>query len=317
MTESLTPKPTRLTRRPACPPRRVPPACQPASRQAGRRQAGFTLVELLTVIAIIALLASIIMPSLGRARVLAREVKTKGLFKTIDFGLESFHDDQKLKYDDYPPSTWDTATGDPYTTGNGTYVAYGAETLYWTLTGADQLGTPGFRTAAPGHLLNKAAGGLYELNADGLPVHTRAGPYIEPSTDAIAKVESYATDGTTAEAHVSTVFIDAFKGPVLYYKADKTAVPLSIYNRNDNAGFTRLGAGHPLGGADGSYPCGELPPVPQRFQKYVWNSKNAATYRPHMADTYILISAGSDSKFGTEDDITNFPLTVDNYQFQP
>lgn len=60
---------------------------------------GFTLVELLIVMAIIALLVSILLPSFGRAKELAREVKCSVHMKYVGVGFLSYAGE----YDDYFP----------------------------------------------------------------------------------------------------------------------------------------------------------------------------------------------------------------------
>ena len=60
---------------------------------ASKRRApyGFTLVELLTVIFIIALLISILVPALNAVRTQARNAKTSGELSSIGKGVELFH----------------------------------------------------------------------------------------------------------------------------------------------------------------------------------------------------------------------------------
>ena len=65
----------------------------PHSRQRDSRRAGFTLIELLVVIAIIALLVSILVPSLTRAKELARRVICQCNLHHLTLGWRTYSED--------------------------------------------------------------------------------------------------------------------------------------------------------------------------------------------------------------------------------
>ena len=112
--------------------------------------------------------------------------------------------------------------------------------------------------------------------------------------------------------------------PVLYYKADPsklnhdtTTIPAvgtpnqNIYNFDDNYAITALGLpwegvhtnDHPMYKPSLTSSPGDGTPI---FYKAITNDKVTATSRPHNEDGYILMSAGWDGLYGTQDDVYNF-----------
>ena len=87
-----------------------------------RKKTGFTLVELLVVISIIALLTSILLPSLAQARLQARSVHCMMNLRTLSHGWHMYADDN---HDVLLPGRYAKeagGTGNPanwYEVGNG------------------------------------------------------------------------------------------------------------------------------------------------------------------------------------------------------
>ncbi|MCK5174907.1 MAG: type II secretion system protein [Planctomycetes bacterium] len=158
-------------------------------------KAGFTIVELLTVMAVIAVLIGLLVPALNLVREFANEIQQKGQFHSIGIGLEMF----KTEYGFYPPSN-DNA--DPFHLHPQDIVPYGgAQKMAEALVGLDLLGfhpRSDFRTHGTfshddgtGTGTMKPDAWAYHPGADYLPANTlfeetalenvqaRKGPFVE------------------------------------------------------------------------------------------------------------------------------------------
>jgi prepilin-type N-terminal cleavage/methylation domain-containing protein len=68
------------------------PSCPPCGRARAARHGGFTLVELLIVVAIVALLISMLLPALRHARTGARIVRAHAELRQVDIALQMYAD---------------------------------------------------------------------------------------------------------------------------------------------------------------------------------------------------------------------------------
>jgi len=276
-----------------------------------RKRTGFTVVELLAALGIIALMVGLLIPALSMVRRTAKETKQKAQFTTIGLALTVFKND----YGDYPRSDWllPPARGSDYC---------GSQKLAEALLGWDLLGfhpKSDFRSNGR----NDDREFVYDANN---PVFfdQRRGPYLDlvsvnafrlgnisirypgmfyntgplaPNTFVICDVfgtkKVMLANGETVKAGA----------PILYYRANTSGKTIrEIYNAQDNDALVQIkqqadNKEHPL-----TRPAGQF----QYFYDYIRDPKISARPWPYRPDSYILISAGVDGLYGTGDDIRNF-----------
>ena len=295
------------------------------------RKTGFTIIELLTVMSIIVILISLLVPSLNAVRKYSRVVAQKGRFRNIDAGLEMFESD----FGEYPDSSAEDVNGDDYC---------GAMKLCEVMAGQDGLGF---------HLDSKLACDDGSGNDELYPPEQTTVPYPDWYIDNLRSRKEYleAKDidihtveelwgsgntgvfdsGSILENCCSVVLCDVFRSvrikagpsagkrvgmPILYYRANTSKVlhrldtpdePDNIYNYKDNHKLVGLGlpwedpktTDHPL------YQ-GSTGPEGQVFYENTQDKSVFPIERPCRKDSYILISAGWDGIYGTRDDVYNF-----------
>jgi type II secretory pathway pseudopilin PulG len=300
---------------------------------------GFTIVELLTVIAVIVLILSMIVPGINYTKKVAKELRVRAQIKGLGEGIEAFYG----IYDYYPPSNRSRKTD------SSTKYTCGAEKMAEALVGLDLQGydpqsTFDVETSITSPRVYAVAGIDGATAADAkASLDRRKEMFVTPTHDMVAvDVNSANPDGlyanwkdlyATAKGPKSgRLLCDAMKvkdlpgttmtagTPFLYYRAntdtkvfDKTKESGNIYNYEDNKDLLALGRvseegyhewyRNPGTGSPATPPAaGDL----ARFYDAITNPAVTTYARPYNANTFIIISAGYDGIFGTKDDITNF-----------
>jgi prepilin-type N-terminal cleavage/methylation domain-containing protein len=298
-------------------------------RETNKIRFGFTLVELLTTLAVIGILLGLLIPALNQVSKTAAKVKQKAQFHAIGTALETFRND----YGDYPPSMYNQW-------GAMTYVT-ASHHLAEALVGRDGLG---FHQASqfwsdgkanidsdvtPDTLYNSAG----YTTSDGTPITTaqnlaaRKGPYLELENANAVKLGNIYPVGLANLNKDAYVLADMYKivkntatgkevgMPILYYKANKLKIgndpdPAqwgnNTYNIDDS--FLNDMSGNSLGII--GYPAGLHPLSNQAnasiFYNAIANPNFTSPVRPYRAESFLLHSAGPDGLYGTIDDMFNF-----------
>jgi len=300
---------------------------------------GFTLLEMLTALAIIALMIGLLIPAIGKIQTTAQTVKQKAQFHAIEVALEAFRSD----VGDYPPSSY---TRDSGQAGAGTDGYCGAQKLAEVIVGMDGFGF---------HPLSQwRSDGLQDTNSDGTgdnPLYygstgfsslsqtekddnlrSRKGPYLELEKANAVKLSNMYPSGNPslfnmlADTFVLTDMFALVKNkatgkrtgmPILYFRADTSntlfkpstlgSLPFpfstsqdAIYNVNENYPFLSCWA--PWGWGSVSHPMTDR----NIFYQRIANPNFTSPQRPYRNESFILLSAGPDGLYGTPDDVYNF-----------
>jgi len=291
-----------------------------------RKKEAFTIIELLTVMSIIVILLGLLVPAMNKAKIYAKTVNQKNQFHSIDVALELF----KTDYEDYPPS-------DRYD-GAATPAAYcGAMKLTEAVIGQDLLGfhpDSAFRAdltdgAATPTLLYDFNPTITTDDPDQANIKSRKGPYLQVDRanayrllniygkqehcDPFSMYRFVLCDEYARATNIGAEGPSKIGMPVLYYKANISAVGHNpadaipdIYLPTDNIDLINLGL--PWDTAK-QHPFSDVAPatgVALFYEKTQNPNIKILSGRPYRPDSYILISAGYDGEYGTEDDIYNF-----------
>jgi len=303
-------------------------------RQYGKKT-GFTIIELLTVMSIIIILISVLVPGLALARRYAKRVKQKAQFHSISVAMEQFNADQGGGY----PDSGLMGAAAPFTTG--------AQRLAEALMGRDRRGYD--PQSSWDAALDSANLDIYASLANGSSVpqitaslDRRRGPYLsDVAAFQVSELYGPAYAGPVYGGAVGTppapVLTDEYTvknitvggkavkagSPVLYYKANVSSKvfpdpnlpiaigdpPISIINSLDNEALVALGtinnAAIPHHFAFGYTDLTTGKTGFQIFYEAIRNPQMSPPW-PYNQESYILISAGYDGIFGTKDDVFNF-----------
>lgn len=234
-----------------------------------RHRRGFTLVELLTVVGIIALLIGILIPSLSKARGQAKRVKTSALISAVEKGLEMFQND----FNQYPDSSsaygnderYDPVNNWPDVSGNRRL--YGAHWLARAMAGPDLQGidAKGYSMMRKERIkgsgsLGSAKVEVVDSGGTGATLEQfasldRKGMYLEGANFLKDTDPKFIQQGNPPQTG-RHVIADTYNFPVIYYRANPRArkgfsrenddsgtsvggAPgIGIYNHEDNVGIT-------------------------------------------------------------------------------
>ena len=305
-----------------------------ALRQRQKTGSGFTIIELLTIMSIIVILMTILVPGLNKVRIYARNLKQRAQFHAISTALEVFHSE----FEDYPDSGPVDETGSPYC---------GATKLAEAMVGQDLEGfhqDSHFRadcTDGNIQLYNTPTGQIppamlnYNMQSrkrylqlENLNPNRLSDLYGVGNTGPFIGDLFVLSDVYPTIYHKLTA--DKVGSPILYYKANSAKTGHSIgtpgenvYDFRDNHQLVGLpvpreGTTHPLF-SDTNAPPDNVDPQDAGqpgciFYRMTRNNTLARVgtttgtplLRPVRADSYILWSAGNDGLYGTRDDILNF-----------
>lgn len=307
------------------------------------KRSGLTVIEILVVVGIIALLVGMLLPAVHTVQKMAKETKQRAQFTSIELGLAAFKNDYG---DYPPSYWYDLSVsgGGPQNYCGAQKLAEAL--VGWDLLGfhPNSAWRADGRDASDGDMSYDPPK-MRDANNDQIPdtLDERKDRYVDLDTanafqlgksalrDGLFVSTAGGWGGAGALAPETYVLCDVFPvnerkvalsdgkmvspgTPILYYKANTASKTIdvsnmaslyeNIYNPRDNAaliGFGRV-ADAAKSGTKRQHPLLDF----TYFYTYIRDSKVHARNWPYRPDSYLLISAGADGLYGTDDDICNF-----------
>ncbi len=276
------------------------------------QNAGFTLIELLIVIGIILILIGILLPTVTQVRVAAQTASTRQMLARIETGIQTYY----TNFLAYPG---------PFANGQiGTTPTLGTETLAYRLDGT--VDTTAVNITSTENLFLGIVGGLKtsttaprflaDISTTSFPTGAAslnpANPkkyqtYIDVSpqeTTALTTPRYFPTNakgfGGSADTNIPEI-MDKYSQPmpILYLRAMRGNGGVIDSTNNLQYNFSHL-APYGFTSIDAAY----APAAADRPYAYFGNPTITGT--PLKKDEFMLISAGPDGKYGTNDDVVNF-----------
>jgi len=308
------------------------------SRNIGTRS-GFTMVELTAVIVVVAVLVSLLIPAINGVQKSAKNLRQRAQFASIEIALESFKNDHR----DYPESIYNAVSSASVSKYGGAQklaeamvgldgFGFHPDSL-WNADGTDGSAVPMYQ---PG-LGNITGITQAEIAAN---LEARSDLYLELETSNITKVDDIYPDSVLG-VHVAPgtfVLSDMFKKVKNISTGEKTGMPIlyfKAYLQNTDQPHARDLAGNssnPYSSANDDLTnstirnyrycisdCKNFISLDAPFDgtRHPMNNNNNMDFYdavahpdftgvPYRSDSYILLSAGADGYYGTEDDVYNF-----------
>ncbi|OHB58226.1 MAG: hypothetical protein A2Y12_02315 [Planctomycetes bacterium GWF2_42_9] len=310
-------------------------------RRSNQSKKAFTIVELLTVMGVIAILIGLLVPALNIVRRIAKDTKQRAQFHSIEVALEIFKNDTG----EYPESS-------RFVDGSGNVT--GAQRMTEALVGRDLQGYDPASRWHPQLDLSGTPTNAYSTNTGGTPseqdksLQRRKGPYLKlENVGAFGAQDLYLAGNFTpiyynvttqsplmtdvyAERQVTLINGKIVKAgtPILYFKANTSYKDLGsdsgaakrnagfdstqgyttvAYNAYDNIDILNLK--HIMKPTSTEiHPVSDATTSHKKFYDLITNPQISTNLDgvAYNTDSFILMSAGKDGLFGTADDIYNF-----------